>query len=166
MRWVRSKAGNLGIDPNRIASGGGSAGGHLAAVVGIMDGLDDPSDDLSVPAKSNAMLLFNPVLDMGPGSVAEKRVGDKYLEYSPYHNIKRGMPPAIVFVGTQDKVVPVRSVEAFCEQARAKGGRCEARVYEGQPHGFFNYRNTGDNRYFKETLQAADEFLTSLGWLK
>ena len=48
------------------------------------------------------------------------------------------MPPAIVFVGTQDKLLPVDTVKSFCEQARAAGTKCEYRVYEGQPHGFFN----------------------------
>ena len=47
MRWARAHATELGIDPQRIGAGGGSAGGHLAAFVGLVAGQDDPQDDLS-----------------------------------------------------------------------------------------------------------------------
>ena len=67
MRWVRSRATEFGIDPNRIASAGGSAGGHLAATLGTIDAHDEPEEDTSVSTRSNAMLLFNPVFDNGPG---------------------------------------------------------------------------------------------------
>ena len=66
MRWVRSHASELGIDPKRVGSGGGSAGGHLAAFVGMVEGQDDPNDDRNVSPKANAMVLFNPVFDDGP----------------------------------------------------------------------------------------------------
>ena len=66
MRWVRSHASRLGIDPDRIAAGGGSAGGHLAAASAILPGLDDPADDKSVSAKPNALIFFNPVVVLAP----------------------------------------------------------------------------------------------------
>ncbi len=43
------------------------------------------------------------------------------------------------------------------------GVRCELRVYDGQGHGFFNFKD--GNKYYALTTREADTFLTSLGWL-
>ncbi len=167
MRWVRGHATELGIDPNRIAAGGGSAGGHLAAFVGMVEGLDDPQDDLKISPKANALVLFNPVFDNGPDQGwGHSRVGDRYKEYSPAHNITSDDPPAIVFLGAQDKLIPVAVVERFKEGMTKAGVRCEAVFFEGQGHGFFNPGRGGKMQFYYETLLATDKFLTSLGWLK
>ena len=167
MRWVRSHAVELGIDPQRIAAGGGSAGGHLAAFVGMVEGLDDPADDIQMSPKANALVLFNPVFDNGPEQGwGHARVGERYQEFSPAHNISADDPPAIVFLGTKDNLIPVTVVERFKANMTKAGVRCEAVFYEGQGHGFFNPGRGGSDQYFYETLLAADRFLASLGWLK
>ncbi len=165
MRWVRSRAEQLGIDPDRIASGGGSAGGHLAAFVGMAGGVDDPNDDLSVSARSNAMLLFNPVFDNGPGGWGTRRVGDRYREFSPVHNLTADDPPAIVFLGTQDKLIPVKTATDFKAAMQKTGIQCELLLFEGKPHGFFNHGKY-ENKPYYDTVVAADKFLASLGWLE
>ncbi|MBN86612.1 MAG: hypothetical protein CL885_03730, partial [Dehalococcoidia bacterium] len=63
IRWVREHASELGIDPNRLAAGGGSAGGHVAATTGVLKGLDNPAEDASVSSRPRALVLFNPVID-------------------------------------------------------------------------------------------------------
>src|SRR3954454_5851101 len=73
MRWVRSHAKELGIDSKRIAAAGGSAGGHLAAFCGLVEAKDDSQDNLSISPKPNAMILFNPVFNNGPGQYAYAR---------------------------------------------------------------------------------------------
>ena len=161
MRWVRSHAGELGIDPKRIGAGGGSAGGHLAAFVGMVEGQDDPQDDGKVSAKANALVLFNPVFDNDPdGGWGNARVADRVKEFSPAHNISADDPPAIVFLGRKDDLIPVATVERFQANMKAAGVRCEAFFYDQQGHGFFN-----KEPFKTRTLIEADKFLTSLGWL-
>lgn len=165
MRWVRRKASEFGVDENRIASAGGSAGGHLAATLGTIDGHDEPGEDASVSAHSNAMILFNPVFDNGPGGWGTKRVGDRYKEFSPAHNVTASTPPAIVFLGDKDKLVPVAALKSFRNRMKSAGVNCETLIFPGMPHGFFNYGRNGNVPYTK-TVIAADRFLAGLGWLE
>lgn len=162
MRWVRSHAADFGIDPARIGAGGGSAGGHLAAFVGLVEGHDDPADDLTISPRAAALVLFNPVFDNGPiGGWGQARVGERVKEFSPAHNITADDPPAVVFLGRNDKLIPVAIVERFAAAMKSAGVRCETFYYDEQPHGFFN-----QDPYKTRTLIEADQFLASLGWLK
>jgi arylsulfatase A-like enzyme/acetyl esterase/lipase len=160
MRWVRAHAAELGIDPNRIAAGGGSAGGHLAAFASMVEGCDDPQDDLTISPRGNAQLLFNPVFDNGPGGYGHVRMGQEWKRFSPAHHITADDPPAIVFLGTKDDLIPVRTLESFAANMEKVGVRCETHYYEGRAHGFFNA--PADK---KETIAKCDAFLVSLGWI-
>lgn len=161
MRYVRSHAAELGIDPARIAGAGGSAGGHLAAFTALVDGLDDPNDDIKVSCKPDALVLFNPVFDNGPGEWGNKRVGDRYKEFSPAHNITRDAPPTIVFLGDKDDLIPVKVVKSYQSRMEKAGVRCDVHIYPGMAHGFFN-----NPPAYQKTLIEADKFLASLGWIK
>ncbi len=161
MRYVRSHAAELGIDPQRIAGAGGSAGGHLAAFTALLEGQDDPLDDVKVSCKPNALVLFNPVFNNGPGEWGAKRVGDRFKEFSPAHNVTKGAPPTTIFIGDKDDLISVKVVKDFQQQMETAGSRCDAHIYPGAIHGFFN--RTPD---FEKTLIETDKFLASLGWLK
>lgn len=174
IRWVRANASRLGVDVNRIAAGGGSAGGHLAAAAATLEEFDEPGEDAEISSVPNALVLFNPVLVLGPlegfeltgfgaNKTAEK-LGADPIALSPAHHVKPGMPPTIILHGRADRTVPFASVEAFAHVVEAAGNRCEVIGYDGQGHGFFNY-GKGDGRYYRETLAAGDAFLVSIGYL-
>ena len=163
VRYLRQHAEELGIDPDKIIAAGGSAGGHLAAATGNVPGLEEAGEDLRISSKSNALVLFNPVYDNGPGQYGYDRIGDRYPEISPKHNIQMGAPPTIVFFGTEDPLVTPETAKSYEAAMHAVGSRCETFLYKGQAHGFFNFRN---QKYYRETVYQADRFLSSLGYLK
>ncbi|MBN82002.1 MAG: peptidase S9 [Planctomycetaceae bacterium] len=163
IRWLRRQATHLGIDQGRIAAGGGSAGGHVAAVAGNVRGLEDPNEDTSISSQPDALVLFNPVYDNGPGGYGHRQMQDRWRDISPLHNIRRGAPPTVVFLGTKDQLIPVSTAEKYKTLMVKAGSRCDLHLYENQTHGFFNWGRK--NGRYAETLMAMDEFLVSLGWL-
>lgn len=160
MRWVRQKAGRLGVDPNRIAAGGGSAGGHLAAATATLTEFDEPDENTSISCKPQALVLFNPVFDNSEKGYGHNRVKGYWADFSPMHNLKKDTPPTTVFLGTKDKYIPVATAKEYKKRMEANGGRCDLHLYKNQSHGFFNKAK------YKETQKEMDKFLVSLGWLK
>lgn len=164
IRFLREHAAELGIDTTRLAAGGGSAGGHLAAAANLTN-LNEATDKLQYNARPNALVLFNPVINNGPGGYGHERFGDAYASISPYHNIRKSAAPTIIFLGTKDKLIPVQQMKDYQQKMQTVGARCEIFFYEDQPHGFFNYKKEG-NRYYDATLAEADRFLKSLGYIE
>ena len=183
MRWARANATRLGINPDRIVAGGESAGGHLAAAVGLVPGFEDGAHT-EVSSLPNALALFNPAVVLSavaghPGLLSEEKIADirgrtdgRPQEISPHHFVRPGLPPSILFHGTKDEAVPFPTVELFSKAMTDAGNRCELKSYEGQPHGFFNPgRGKGApreeaTRYFHRTIRELDAFFVSLGYLK
>lgn len=175
LRYLRANAARLGIDPERIAAAGGSAGGHLAAATALLPGHDDVADDLSVSARPDALVLFNPAVVLAPvegfertpeqWAMLEARLGAALGTISPYHNLRPGAPPTIVFHGREDQLVPYDTVDRFCARMNELEGRCELVGYDGAGHGFFNYGRGGGEAY-GDTVSRMDAFLESLGWLE
>ena len=163
IRYVRENAAKLNINPNKIAAGGGSAGGHLAAACGNIIGLENSNENLEISSVPNALVLLNPVIDNGPGSFGYNRFKDRYKEISPIHNITKGAPPTIILIGTKDKLIPVATVEKYQSNMKKVGSRCDLKLYENVGHAFFA---KPPKKYFIETTYEIDLFLNSLGYLK
>ncbi len=150
LRFLQTKAGALGIDAAKIYIGGGSAGGHLAAAVGTR-----------VPAAADAprpagLILYNPMLDLAPGTPDHHLVRDYWESVSPQQHIGQGLPPTLILLGSADPEVPVATAQAFCSAATAVGSTCELAIYEGRSHGFFNHEpdRTTTNQKVQTFLSA------------
>jgi acetyl esterase len=162
--WVRENARRLGIDPDKIAASGGSAGGHLAAATGTISGI-------GCDERPNAMILFNPACTLAPiadwnppgdkARVSVERFGVEAQVISPAHHIGPHTPPTLILHGKKDTTVPYASVVAFEGEMKKAKRPCKLVGYEGASHGFFN---RGED--YAKTLAEADSFLVDLGWIK
>jgi len=157
IRFIRSNAKLLSIDPNKIVAAGGSAGGHLAAVAGNIDLFDNSNEDLTISSKPNLLILYNPVIDFGT-----RKFGwiDNPSDASPILNISRGSPPTIILTGTNDKLVPVESIMNYKKIMESVGSRCDVILYKDAEHAFFNR-----GQDFIDTLYESDIFLKSNRYL-
>jgi acetyl esterase/lipase len=158
IRWFRQNAATLGVDPDKIVASGGSAGGHIAACTTLMPASE--LKDEKVSCKANALLLFNPVLHFGPQML--KRVDNDEAvgkAISPVLYLAKDSPPTLLFFGTDDFLI--KQGQEFIQRSKEIGHRAEMFTAEKQPHAFFH-----QSPWKEKTLQRADEFLASLGYLE
>ncbi len=161
VRWVRKNAATLGIDPNKLITSGGSAGGHLAACAMIPKSVETEGDDLSISTIPQAMVLFNPVLDFTHEMLLPRLDGDKNTarKISPLLHLDKSAPSSLILFGTEDRLKA--HGDLYWEKAEELGVRADKFIAEGAGHGFFN-----KSPWFERTLIATDKFLASLGYLQ
>jgi len=166
IRYLRKNTDRFSIDGNKIIAAGGSSGGQLAAATATTNGPDESTDDISISPFPNALVLFNPAIDLGPGTelFENRNLGEIYQSISPLHIINKETPPTILFLGTEDQLIPVEDAKKYKQKIDNIGSRCELFLYEGQEHGFFNFSRS--EQHYKKTVYEADNFLISLGYLE
>lgn len=166
MRYVYNNADKLGIDKTRIAAGGGSAGGHLAAATVFCKGFNAADDNLKINSKPMALILFNPVIDNSEKGFGYSQVKKFWKEFSPMHNIDKNHLPILFLIGDKDKLIPISTAKTFKKIIEKNGGSCELIIYSGAGHGFFNYSKKGKkSKYFQKTIEDMDRFMVNLKFI-
>ncbi len=160
VRYIRSRAKEFGIDADKVAVCGGSAGGHVAAGTALFDGVDEAGEAVGVRPGGDALVLLFPVIDTSTEGYGNAKCGERWREISPLHRVRPGLPPTIVFHGTGDTTTPFAGAKAFHEAMVAAGNRCELVVNEGGKHGYL----MNDQALYEETMRRTEGFLSSMGF--
>lgn len=161
VRYVKQHAKELGIDPQKIIVSGGSAGGHLAAATALFDGVNEDGEDMAISTTPAALVLLFPVIDCSKEGYGQAKIGDRWQEISPVHQVRAGVPPTITFHGTGDTVTPFAGAKAFHEAMLKAGNKSELVINEGGVHGYL----MRDKALLDDTLARSDAFLKEVGLL-
>jgi acetyl esterase/lipase len=176
--WVREHAGEYGIDPDRIALLGTSAGAHLAVLAAMAAAPGAPSatwqptcGDAVTNLRVQAVISCFGPLDLayhdreegGPRPVVTSLLGqpcqdvpDLCAEASPITYASAGAPPALLIHGTADDVVGAENSERMAEALQAAGAEAIYLPIEGAEHSFiFKFQSTEA----QEALTAIEQFL-------
>ncbi len=145
VRWLRKNADRWQIDPEHIGVIGGSAGGHLAAMLGLAGpdaSLDPPSPYADFSCRVQC------AVDMyGPASFADRphhamfgktqaEAPELYRQASPIAHASRDDPPMLILHGTADKTVPVAQSELMADALKKAGVEHQLEIIPDAPHTF------------------------------
>ena len=148
LRWMRANATHLGIDPNKIAISGNSAGAHLALLAaGTPDLPEFEGDGGNAGAGTQvaaAVGFYAPTQLYTPDRLNEVIAflfGPSYSETvaraaSPLEYASRDFPPTLLITGNADELVPVESSFRMYQALSNAGAPVEMHVYAGAPHAF------------------------------
>lgn len=166
IRWLRENIEMLKINPEKIVVGGQSAGGQLALGTALLDSVNEISDNLKISPVPNALLLYSSNVNTMEAWV-DMLLGKRREEtwsISPYHNLKKNMPPVIAFRGDEDDQVLPYIAGMFKAKMTELGNYCEEYVYKGRKH-YLGEGNKKYARYFdEEILEKTDAFLEKFGF--
>ncbi len=166
IRWLREHADEFHIDKNKIIAEGFSAGGHIAMSAAMLDTLDEPNENKKISSVPDALILTGAAFDLTFYSLFEEFVTDKekykkrLKDISPNYNIKKQLPPMLVFHGEEDREVPYRFCETFVNKMKNDGNDIYLYPFEGLGHFIW-----WTSRYWQISAKAKKEFYKKLGYL-
>lgn len=153
--WIREHADDYGIDPEFICVTGGSAGGHLAAMVALtagdpeyQPGFEDADTSVQAAVPFYGLYDFTDTSLMTPGFLemfaepmlfAVKYTNDPtpFERYSPLYRVRPDAPPMMMVHGTRDALIPIESARPFAAKMAAESQHAVVWVeLDGAQHAF------------------------------
>jgi acetyl esterase/lipase len=144
VRFIRFHADDYGVDPERIGVWGGSAGGHLALLLGTTPDEGDPNAEEAFMRGSDrvaAVVAYFPPTDLarwnrGQQFPAAALTAEESPEYSPIHHVSAGAAPSLILHGDADALVPIEEGRTMHQALVDAGAEAEFIPIEGSDHGF------------------------------
>lgn len=152
VRFLRRHAADYGIDPDRMAAIGDSAGGHLVSLLGTTDTRDNSDPELAAfSSRVNAVVdifgpadLTVPLPDINIFGITPRELADNFTgpdpaakrAASPRFHIDDRTPPVLILHGTDDAVVPISQSREFHRALTAAGRDATLVELPGAGHGF------------------------------
>jgi acetyl esterase/lipase len=154
VRFIRHNAKQWGVDPNRLGVFGGSAGGHLALVLGTASDNGDPNakeDFMKESDRVASVVAYFPPVDLRPlaRGLNPQRTGgtldrfpalnfekEKAPDYSPIVHVSPDDPPTLLIHGDKDNLVPVNNSKVIHEAFQKNNVKTQLIIIEGAEHGF------------------------------
>jgi acetyl esterase/lipase len=156
VRWLRARADDLGIDPERVAAWGESAGGHLAELLGLTIDDAELEGDIGVTGPSSAVsavaawyapsdvaaVATDTGLDPADPTTRENRllgapapsVPELAVQASPISHVSPGAPPFLLLHGADDGFIPAVQSERLHAALVQAGVQAEFQLYAGADH--------------------------------
>jgi acetyl esterase/lipase len=150
VRFLRANADKYHIDKNRVAAVGGSAGGHLAMMLGYSSGVKELEGDGGYADQSSAVQV---VVDLyGPtditlpaardnstirrffGGKTYGEVPGQYAQASPITHVTKNSPPTLIMQGTIDDTVPMAQSDLLYAKLKELGVPVQYEKFDGYPH--------------------------------
>lgn len=145
VQFLRAKAEAYQINPNRIGVIGGSAGGHLVAMLGVVGDRDrlDPKNSPypGVSCRVQAVVPLYGVHDAVAWAKSKKvelsdPEEDLCRQASPITYLSFDDPPFLIFHGTRDTLVPYAQSETLQRAAKKAGIESDLHIITGAKHSF------------------------------
>jgi len=154
VRFIRYNAKQWGVDPNRLGVFGGSAGGHLALVIGTASDDGDPNakeDFMKESDRVASVVAYFPPVDLRPlarglnppptGGTLDRFPAlnfekEKAADYSPIVHVSPDDPPTLLIHGDKDSLVPVNNSKVIYEAFQKNNVKTQLIIIEGADHGF------------------------------
>lgn len=153
VRWLRTNSKKYNIDPDRIGTTGGSAGGHLALFLGVTGDVKEFDGDQNAGPSSKVSCVVNvygpsdftksygksvdaaEVLPLWLGGDLKTHL-KTHLRASPLYWVTPNAAPTLCIHGTVDKYVHHEQSKWLVEKMKAAGVEADLLLLEGAGHGF------------------------------